>query len=93
MEAGVPVINIASIQISKNQAVCIEDLLMKLALAEQVFTSSQNYVNRVEECNGRPEEELLPPDEWAVAGAFHSLMEVKHALKCICWGYTEAQNR
>lgn len=92
METDAPVINIASIQISENQEVGIEDLLMKLALAEHVFMATQNYVNRVEECDGLPEE-MLPPDEWTVAGAFQNLMEVKHALKCICWGYAEAKKR
>jgi len=74
---------ITAIEIGNSQEVPVEQLLMKLATVEEVVKGLNNYIENPD---------ATPPDDWAVAGAFHNLTEVKHALKCACWGHREAGN-
>jgi len=70
--------------------VCVEDLLMKLAMAQMVFEQQEAYIDLLEGNGGNAPGDQLPPDSWAVAGAVNALMKVSHALKAGCWGHEAA---
>lgn len=78
---------VAAIQIRNDKTVNIEDLLMKLAMAESVAGSVASYA---ETCAEVCDTNLIPPDVWAVTGMHQALGEVAHALKCLCWGHEDA---
>lgn len=70
--------------------ICVEHLLMKLAMAQAVFEQQGAYIQLIEENDGQVPGDQLPPNHWAVTGAMDALMEVSHALKAGCWGYKAA---
>lgn len=72
--------------------ICVEHLLMKLAMAQAVFEQQGAYIQLIEENDGQVPGDQLPPDSWAVAGAHNVFMEVSRALKAGCWGYADAHN-
>lgn len=84
---------VTSFKIGPNkEKISVEDLLMKLAMTEAVFRDLQEYIELAEANDGQFPENQLPPDQWAVIGAFQAMGIVSHALKCGCWGYQEACN-
>lgn len=66
---------VTSIQIGAGQEVMIEDLLMKLAMVQDIIR-----------LQGMSEEDE-PLSEWTGAAILQNLGDVSHALKCACWGY------
>jgi len=86
---------ITHFQIGENEAtdiVNVEDLLMKLALAESVMNELANYIDEVDGNYGTSPDDAMPPNSWAICGAAQNLSAVSHALKCGCWGYRDAFN-
>jgi hypothetical protein len=87
------VTSITSFQIGpdpETDVVCVETLLMKLALAETVMHSLANYADQVVANGGEEAEYLEAPDTWAISGMFQNIGEVSHALKAGCFGYQAA---
>jgi hypothetical protein len=84
--------NVTAIKIGKgeNQIVTIEELLMKLALAEAVIGDMSEYVTVLEANDGVCPDHIQPPDTWAMAGMTKNLADVGRALKCACWGHEAA---
>jgi len=78
---------------AEKDSVTVEALLMKLALAESVIGDMQRYIEVGEKNGGIIPDDVVGPDDWAMSGLFQSLQEVKHALKCGCWGYETAYMR
>jgi hypothetical protein len=77
---------VCAIAVSDSRIVSIEDLLMQLALAQTVAISVAEYA----EASDIDRDNMIPPSDWAVAGA-HSAMEgVTHALKCLLYGHRNA---
>jgi len=72
---------VTAIQTGEEKEVSIEDLLMKLSMAEQVIHGLCNYIENPD---------TLPVDDWAITGAFQNIQEIGLALKCACWGHEEA---
>lgn len=70
--------------------VCVETLLMKLALAETVIKSMAAYIEATEQNDGTRPDDVEEPDSWAVSGVWENLAAVNHALKAGCWGYKMA---
>lgn len=64
-----------------------ETLLMKLAMAQAVFERQRDFITEIESSCGQVPGDQVPPDSWAVIGAFEALAEVSHALKCGCFGW------
>jgi hypothetical protein len=86
-------INVASFQIGpdpKKDVVRVEEMLMRLAMAQAVFEQQREYIELIEANDGQVPGDMLPPDSWAVTGAHTALMYVSHALKCGCWGHEAA---
>jgi len=84
---------ITAFQIGDNEetdTVCVEVLLMKLALAELVINEMASYIDKVDENYGVSPDDVSPPNGWAISGAIASLDAVSHALRCGCWGHKEA---
>jgi len=81
---------VASIMIGKGREVMMEDLLMKLALAESVVKEMATSLTDINECGGILVGDNTPPDNWAMIGASQNLNEISHALKALCWGHEEA---
>lgn len=81
--------NISSFKIGPREedAVCVEDLLMKLALSETVIKDMARYIDATEQNDGVRPDDVEQPDDWAVSGVWQNLANVNHALKCGCWGY------
>ena len=50
----------------ENDIITVEEVLMKLALAETVIHSLANYADRIGEDGGTQEEYNEPPDTWAI---------------------------
>ena len=75
---------------NENDIVTVEEVLMKLALAESVMHSLANYADRIAADGGTEEEYNTPPDQWAITGAFQNIMEINRALKAGCWGHEVA---
>lgn len=85
--------NITSFQIGpdpEKDIICVEDLLMQIALVGVVFEQINSYIEEVEANDGVRPDNVLPPDHWAVAGVYQSLNKVSHALKAGCWGHEAA---
>lgn len=85
--------SITSFQIgpdAEKDVVCVETLLMKLAMAQSVFQQQGDYITLIEVNDGQVPGDQLPPDHWAVTGAHNALLEVSHALKAGCWGHEAA---
>lgn len=84
--------NVTAIRIgaAENQIVTVEELLMKLALAESVIGDLAEYINTLETNNGKCPDHIQPPGTWAMAGLSQNLYEVSRALKCACWGHETA---
>lgn len=78
-----------AIQTGVGQEVPVEVLLMKIALAEQVMAGLVGHIALLD-ANDGDIGNLTAPGQWAIAGAFQSLGEASHALKCACWGYQAA---
>lgn len=74
----------------ENDIVCIENLLMKLALAELVIMEMERYIEATEQNGGKRPDYIYAPDPWALAGMSNNIMEASHALKCACWGHEAA---
>lgn len=70
--------------------VCVETLLMKLALAETVIKDMAHYIEATEQNDGTRPDDVEEPDSWAVSGLWDNLAAVNHALKCGCFGYKAA---
>lgn len=81
-------LRVPAIKTGVNNITNIEELLMKLSMAETVIESLCAFV----ECVERDGElaNNLPPDQWAISGAFKNIHEVAHALKSLCWGHAES---
>ena len=75
---------------AEKDVVMIEDLLMKLAMAQAVFQQQTDYIELIEGNDGQVPGDQIPPDSWAVTGAVNALMDVSHALKAGCWGHEAA---
>lgn len=71
----------------ERDVVLTETLLMKLGMAMAIFQQQGDYIELIEANDGQAPGDQLPPDQWAVIGAFQSLEEVSHALKCGCFGW------
>lgn len=85
--------HITSFQIgpdSEKDIVCVEDLLMKLALAELVIREMEQYIEATEQNDGIRPDHIFAPDSWALAGLSSNITEVAHALKAGCWGHEAA---
>ena len=78
---------------AEKDIITVEALLMKLALAESVISDMQRYIDVGVKSGGIIPDDVVVPDDWAMSGLFQSLQEVKHALKCGCWGYETAYIR
>lgn len=77
----------------EKDSVSVETLLMRLALAESVVSDMQRYIEAIDKNGGMIPDEIVGPDDWAMSGLCQALQEVKHALKCGCWGYQTAYIR
>jgi len=75
---------------AENQIVTIEELLIKLALAEMVINEMGRYVEAVEANDGMRPDDMTPPDHWALAGVSRNMFDIGRALKCACWGHETA---
>lgn len=73
--------------------VATETLLMNLAMAESVISDMTRFMEATEKNGGTAPDDVVGPDQWAVAGMFQNLHAVVHALKCGCWGYETAYMR
>lgn len=85
--------SITSFQIGpdpEKDSVCVETLLMQLAMAETVIKDMARYIDATEQNGGIRPDEVEQPDDWAVSGMRQNLSEVSHALKAGCWGYRMA---
>jgi len=84
--------NVTSVRIgaSENQIVTIEELLMKLSLAEAVIGDMAEYIEMIVVNDGVCPDHVQPPDTWALAGMTKNLSDVGRALKCACWGHEAA---
>jgi hypothetical protein len=94
--ASLPEVRTTSFQLgpdAEKDIVTVEALLMKLALAESVISDMQRCIEAGEKNNGVIPDDVVGPDDWAMSGLFQSLQEVRHALKCGCWGYEQAYMR
>jgi hypothetical protein len=78
---------VSAIKVSDCTAVCVEDLLIKLSLTEAVVIQVADYIETIQ---AAPDANIVAPDQWAVAGMFQAINEVRHALKCLCFGHAEA---
>ena len=79
--------SVAAIQISDIQAISIETLLMKLAMAEAVALQIVDYAAALDSIT---DSNLIAPDPWAIAGMQQAFGDVAHALKALCWGHDDA---
>jgi len=86
--------NVTAIKIGagENQIVTIEELLMKLALAEAVIGDMSGYIAVLDANDCICPDHVIPPSTWALAGMSKNLSDVKHALKCACWGHEAAHH-
>jgi len=85
--------SITSFQIGpdpEKDIICVEDLLMDLAMTQAVLDQLNAYIEVIEGNDGQCPSNQIPPDRWAVAGAYQSLNKVSHALKAGCWGHEAA---
>lgn len=85
--------SVSSFQTGPDQekdVVAVETLLMKLASVELTLSALQQYADDIAANDGQEADNTIPPDQWAVAGAYQNLVEISHALKCGCWGYKAA---
>ncbi len=74
---------------AENDVVCVEDLLMQLALAEVVIVDMAEYISAVENNGGSlpDNKDVFAPDTWAISGMQANLFKIAHALKCGCFGH------
>lgn len=79
--------SVSTIQTSDTQAISIETLLMKLAMAEAVALSVVDYATALDSTT---DSNLIAPDPWAIAGMQQAFGDVAHALKSLCWGHADA---
>lgn len=78
---------VAAIQTGDSQAVSIETLLMKLAMAEAVALQVVDYAAIL---GSDTDSSQIAPDPWAIAGMQQAFGDVAHALKSLCWGHGDA---
>jgi hypothetical protein len=74
----------------ENDIVCIENLLMKLAMAATVIEDMERYIEMTEQFDGVRPDDTEAPDSWALIGMRSAIGEVAHALKCGGWGFQTA---
>jgi hypothetical protein len=77
---------VVSIEIGEGKEVMIEDLLMKLAMVQDLIRLQTG----AEEDAAARDERAEPLDEWTGAAIHKNLFDVSHALKCACWGHEAA---
>jgi len=75
-----------AIRTGKDKVVLIEDLIMKVAMVEQIVLLKC----RVDDIFESDVDINEPLEKWAVSGMLQGLTEVKHALKSGLYGYEEA---
>jgi len=76
------------IKTGATEMVSVEDLLMDLGTAQAVLDQLCSYLEELERTDHAAC--VVPPSDWALAGARRNLGNVSHALRCLCWGHSKA---